>query len=199
MRGVLAADAQRAAGAPTAEPFTRAVRSHVPAPPLRVGSACDVSASMRPVCGPVASAAWILANATSHLPDAISATVVYGAGVRPITRPGRALAHVTEFEADDRAHAIGTAIDALEAALDLTRPDAARLLVIVSDGAYDLPDCDEAHKRITRLIGTGCGVLWLHPEADDPITPSAQPLLLTGPAQTTDASGQAAVHALRHT
>jgi hypothetical protein len=41
-------------------------------------------------------------------------------------------------------------------------------------------------------------VLWLHPEADDPI-PSAQPLLLTDPAQTTDAIGQAAVHALRHT
>ena len=64
MRQVLAADAQRAAGArPTAEPFTRTRRRRVPAPPLRVGIACDISGSMSAFTGPVASAAWILARA----------------------------------------------------------------------------------------------------------------------------------------
>jgi hypothetical protein len=68
MRGALAADAQRAAGAtPTAEPFTQTSHRHVPAPPLRVGIACDVSASMRAVAAPGASAAWILARAAAAI------------------------------------------------------------------------------------------------------------------------------------
>ena len=67
MRGALAADAQRAAGAlPTAEPFTRTTRRAVPTPPLRLGIACDVSGSMVEFAGPVASAAWILAHAARH-------------------------------------------------------------------------------------------------------------------------------------
>src|SRR5690606_41263809 len=60
MRGALAADAQRAAGTvPTAEPFTRTTRRHVPAPPLRIGIACDASGSMDARAAPVASAARI--------------------------------------------------------------------------------------------------------------------------------------------
>ncbi|RSN56657.1 hypothetical protein DMH08_24875 [Actinomadura sp. WAC 06369] len=56
MRGALAADAQRAAGVtPTAEPFTQTTRRHVPAPPLRIGIACDVSGSMKAFADPVAS------------------------------------------------------------------------------------------------------------------------------------------------
>jgi hypothetical protein len=44
MRHAMAADAQRAAGAmPTAKPFTRVERRRVPAPPLAVGVACDMS------------------------------------------------------------------------------------------------------------------------------------------------------------
>jgi hypothetical protein len=44
MRQAVAADAQRAAGAmPTARPFTRVERRRVPAPPLAVGVACDMS------------------------------------------------------------------------------------------------------------------------------------------------------------
>jgi hypothetical protein len=55
MRAALAADAQRAAGAlPTAQPFSRTARRHVPAPPLRVAIACDISGSMAPYARPVA-------------------------------------------------------------------------------------------------------------------------------------------------
>jgi hypothetical protein len=69
MRQAMAADAQRAAGAlPTARPFTRIQRRRVPAPPLAVGIACDVSGSMSSYAGPVASTAWILARATASLP-----------------------------------------------------------------------------------------------------------------------------------
>src|SRR4029077_14610599 len=89
MRHAVTADAQRAAGAmPTAKPFTRVERRRVPAPPLAVGVACDVSGSMSSFPGPVASTAWILARATASLPAARTATVTYGRHVRPVTYPG---------------------------------------------------------------------------------------------------------------
>jgi hypothetical protein len=50
---------------PTARPFTRIQRRRVPAPPLAVGIACDVSGSMGSYAGPVASTAWILARAVT--------------------------------------------------------------------------------------------------------------------------------------
>lgn len=90
MRGALAADAQRSAGATvTAEPFTRSTRLIAPAPPMRLGIACDVSGSMGYLRGPVASTAWILAHAGARATVPVTtATVIYGANVRPITHPG---------------------------------------------------------------------------------------------------------------
>ena len=100
MGKALAAGAQRAAGAvPTAEPFTRTRSRRVPAPPLRVGIACDISGSMGAFTGPVASAAWILARAAGHLPSARTATVLFGKGVHALTRPGETPAQVTDFDA----------------------------------------------------------------------------------------------------
>ena len=91
MREALAADAQRAAGPiPTAEPFTRIVRRRITSPPLRLGVACDISGSMKALARPVASAAWILANAASHMPDALTATVAWGDRVHAVTQIGRA-------------------------------------------------------------------------------------------------------------
>jgi hypothetical protein len=198
MRGALAADAQRAAGAtPTAEPFSRTVHRHVPAPPLRVGIACDVSGSMDAVTAPVASAAWILAKATSHVPDARSATVIFGARVRPVTYPGHTPTRVREFTAADWGHAFCRAVDALDAALDLSQAGAARLLVIVSDGYFDDDERAYGQARITRLISSGCGVLWLSPDDVDLIRRGAHALTLTNPAQAADAIGQAATRALR--
>src|SRR5271166_3038305 len=98
MRQAMAADAQRAAGAlPSARPFTRVQRRRVPAPPLAVGIACDVSGSMSAWTGPVASTAWILARATATVPAARTAAVTYGRRVRPVTYPGAVPAKVTEF------------------------------------------------------------------------------------------------------
>jgi hypothetical protein len=123
MRQALGRDAQRAAGAvPFAEPFSSVVRRRQPVPPLHVGIACDVSGSMGAFAGPVASAAWILANAAGSVTGTRTATVIYGDSVRPVTRPGRAAAHVTEFAAVDGAEKFCQAVDALDAALDLARP-----------------------------------------------------------------------------
>jgi hypothetical protein len=198
MREALAASAQRAAGArPAAEPFTRTLRRRVPAPPLRAGIACDVSGSMAAFAGPVASAAWITSRAACLITGTRTATVTYGSQVRAVTRPGHAPAGVTEFTATASTEKFCQAIDALDYALDLSRPGAARLLVIVSDGCYTPAERRDGQQRITRLAACGCAILWLTPG-----TPWAQPmdhartLTLTDPAATAGAIARAAARAL---
>jgi hypothetical protein len=202
MRGALAADAQRAAGAlPTAEPFVRTTRKVTPAPPLRLGIACDVSGSMHAVAAPVASAAWILAHAAHHSrTDATTATVIFGEYVRPITKPGQTPPQVTEFETNDGSHDIATALDALDGALGLSRPGAVRLLIVISDGIFGNRERAGGQSRIDRLRRSGCAVLWLTPP--DPFN---EPLdgatvhTLTDPTTTARAIGKAATTALRTT
>ncbi len=167
MGKALAGNAQRAAGAiPTAEPFTAHARSRrVPAPPLRVGIACDISGSMGAFAGPVASAAWILARAAGHLPSARTASVLFGKGVYALTRPGEVPAKVTDFKATASSESACRAIDALDGALDLASPGTARLLVIVSDTMFVAPgEAAGAQQRITRLHRAGCGVIILTPK-----------------------------------
>jgi hypothetical protein len=201
MRGALAADAQRAAGAlPTAEPFIRTIRTTVPTPPLRLGIACDVSGSMHRVAASVASTAWILAHAAHHTTVlADTATVIFGHHVRPITRPGTAPAEVTEFEANDNWEDIATAIDALDGALGLCRPGAARLLVIVSDGRYRATARRGGQQRIDRLRATGCGILWLTTDTTDTPLDGATVQLIADPTTTAQTIGHAATAALRAT
>ncbi|WP_280316436.1 VWA domain-containing protein [Nocardia wallacei] len=189
MRGAMAREAQRAAGAmPTAEPFTRATRRATPIPPLRVGVACDRSGSMSAYAKPVASTAWIVAQAAElAVMPADTATVTFGESVSPITYPGAAPARVTEFTCPDGEEALDDAIDALDGALGLSRPENTRLLVIISDGCYWDHHRTRAQQRIDRLRACGCAVLWLTPttydrdplnnttvhEIDDPTTTAA--------------------------
>ena len=199
MRGALTADAQRAAGAvPTAEPFTRTTRRHVPAPPLRIGIACDVSGSMNALAAPVASAAWIMARAAGHIPDAPAATLIFGARVRPIVHPGKTPPAVTEFAARDNYENFVQAIDALDSAVDLTRPGAARLLVIVSDGIFKDDQRKDGQKRLDRLTAAGCGVLWLSMSHRTRAMNGAHTVTLTDPATAADTIGAAAIRALRN-
>jgi hypothetical protein len=199
MRGALAADAQRAAGTvPTAQPFSRTTRTPVPTPPLRLAIACDVSGTMGWARDHVASAAWILANAARHTTvPAQTATVLFGNGVRPLTLPGTAPAVVTEFASNDNWEDIPTAIDALDGALGLSTPDAARLLVIVSDGRFrDAPRAD-GQRKLNRLRAHGCAVLWLTTRDTDTPLDEATVHQLTDPTTAARAIGRAATTALR--
>jgi hypothetical protein len=198
MRQAMAGSAQRAAGAlPTAEPFTRTTRRRVPAPPLKVGIACDVSGSMTGFTGPVASAAWILARATASIPAATAATVTYGGTARALTWPGHAPARVATFTATACYEQFRGAIDALDGALGLSRPGAARLLVIISDGDYKDTQHPDGQARITRLAAAGCGILWLAPDqpGNQPMT-GARVITLADPAATAAAIARAATRAL---
>jgi hypothetical protein len=201
MRGALAADAQRAAGAmPTAQPFTRTTRTRVPTPPLRLGVACDVSGTMSRVRQDVASAAWILATAANHtrVPTDV-ASVIFGSHVRALTRPGTVPSTVTEFASNDNWEDIATAIDALDGVLDLSTPGAARLLVVVSDGKFRPRPRLEGQRRIDRLRLSGCAVLWLIVHATNTPLQGATVHLLKDPADTARTIGRAAVCALRAT
>ncbi|TMC11662.1 MAG: hypothetical protein E6J41_05380 [Chloroflexi bacterium] len=194
MRQALAAEAQRAAGQmPVAEPFTRTVRHHVPWPPVRVGIVCDSSASMAAQARPVASAAWILARAAAHVPDARSATVVFAGGVHPLTHPGAVSKRVREFKAAGGTTAFSDAVDAVDAALDLSLPGAVRLLVIASDGELPPDHRLAGQQRVARLMKAGCGVLWLAQSASDTPLDGVHTVLLDSPADAADIIARAIV------
>jgi hypothetical protein len=198
MRHAMAADAQRAAGAmPTARPFTRVERRRVPAPPLAVGVACDVSGSMSGFTGPVASTAWILARATASLPAARTATVTYGRQVRPVTYPGAVPAQVAEFSAAGKYEDFTTAVNALDGALGLSRPGSTRILVIVSDGRYKGTQHADGQKLITRLAASGCLVIWIAPDDTANTMTGARVVILADPAATSQAVARAVTASAR--
>jgi hypothetical protein len=200
MGKALSASAQRAAGAvPTAEPFTRTRSRRVPAPPLRVGIACDISGSMGAFAGPVASAAWILARAAGHLPAAQTASVLFGKGVYALTRPGEIPAKVTDFRATASSESACRAIDALDGALSLGSGGTARLLVIVSDAMFVAPgEPAGVQQRITRLHHAGCGVIIVTPEGWARTCPytGCQVIEAPRPADAISAIARAAARAL---
>ena len=148
----------------------------------------------------VASAAWILANAARHTRvPAETASVIFGRHVRPLTRPGKPPAEVTEFESTDNWENIPDALDALDGSLGLSRRGAARLLVIVSDGDYRERPRFDGQKKLDRLCASGCAVLWLVTKRSDTPLAGATVHTLTDPAATARAIGHAATAALRAT
>jgi hypothetical protein len=160
-----------------------------------MGIAGDVSGSMHALADPVASAAWIMARAAAHVPDAQSASVIFGARVRAVTHPGQVPQKVRTFSASDSTEQFTDAVDALDAALDLSRPGTARLLVIVSDGIFTSQQRDDGQERIKRLASTGCAVLWLALDYAAPLD-GAHLVTLSDPAEAATAIGRAATRAL---
>ncbi|MBS2966809.1 hypothetical protein KGA66_27480 [Actinocrinis puniceicyclus] len=199
MRGALTRDAQKAAGAlPTAKPFTRTHRHAVPTPPLRVGIAVDVSGSMSAAADPIASAAWILARATSLTdPNSASATVAFGHRATAITRPGPAPTHVTTFTAHAHTEVPAVATDALDAALGLSRPGAARLLIIATDAMFVAEEDEGLRRRLARLAASGCALLHLAFSTYGRRLPHTTLALVSDPVAAIDVINKAATAAVR--
>ncbi|MFE3381510.1 hypothetical protein [Streptomyces anulatus] len=202
MRAALARDAQRAAGSvPTAEPFTHTRRRNSPTPPLRVGIAVDVSGSMSAACAPVASAAWIVARAAALTdPDSLTATIAYDTHLTALTRPThRAPERVTTFGANGRSHNLANALDALDHGLELSRPGAGRLLVIVTDAKYSSDETAAAVTRVKQLATAGCAVLQLTLTPKSQHLPGTTLLHLPRPSSAPAAIATAATDAIRRT
>lgn len=126
-------------------------------------------------------------------------TFTDAAYVRPLTHPGRPPAEVTEFVSNDNWEDIPVALDALDGALGLSRPGAARLLVIVSDGNYRYQPRIDGQRKLDRLRASGCAVLWLTTDTDDTPLDGSTVHVLTDPTTTARAIGHAATAALRAT
>ncbi|CUU60893.1 VWA domain containing CoxE-like protein [Parafrankia irregularis] len=199
MRGALAADAQRAAGAlPTARPFTRTRHKKIPNPPLRLGIAVDVSGSMRTFAKPAASTAWITATAAAAVPGTHTQTVIFGRHVRALSHPGAAPQKVTKFEANDGTEVFTEAVDLLTASLGLDRPGGAiRLLVVISDGKFLTTEKEQGEARLRRLASSGCHLLWITPSKTNSPIPPAPGITLDTPTTTATAIADAALRALR--
>ncbi|KPM50282.1 VWA containing CoxE family protein [Frankia sp. R43] len=199
MRGALAADAQRAAGAlPTARPFTRTRHKKIPNPPLRLGIAVDVSGSMRTFAKPAASTAWITATAAAAVPGTHTQTVIFGRYVRALSHPGAAPQKVTVFEANDGTEVFTQAVDLLTASLGLDRPGGGiRLLVVLSDGKFLTTEKEQGEVRLRRLASSGCHLLWITPDETNSPIPPAPGITLDTPATTAAAIAHAALRALR--
>ncbi|MEG3636747.1 hypothetical protein [Micromonospora palythoicola] len=198
-RAALTADAQRAAGQlPASEPWRRTERRRTPQPPIHVGIVADVSPSVDAFAGPIASAAWITAQATAWA-GGTSATVTFGQYVTAVTHPGQPPAKVRLFAREGHTQGFPLAVDALDAALGLSDPRAgARLLVVVSDGEFTSSELIDGQARLDRLVRAGCGLLWLGPPDSRPLA-GAHATVLGNPADAGRLIARAAATALRNT
>jgi hypothetical protein len=196
-RAAMSADAQRAMGQqPTAQPWRRTERRRHPNPPIHVGICADVSPSVAAFADPIASAAWITAQATAWA-GGTSATITFGQYVTPTTKPGHPPAQVRLFDQEGDTAGFPLAVDALDAALDLADPRAgARLLVVVSDGELTNVERDAGQRRLDRLLRAGCALLWLAPPQSTPLA-GGQQVTLTDPARSIQLIAAAATTALR--
>lgn len=181
VRAAVTAAAARAAGSPQpGRPWRRTRRTMPPEPRLRVGICCDVSGSMLEFLGPAASAAWITAQAAHTVGSC--ATVTFGQRATLILPPGHPPGQVREFEQEMASDHLPAALDILDQQLELTDPQAARLLVIISDGEVPNRDRRAAARQIDRLRDSGCLVVWISPGPLSRPLPGTREITLNDPA-----------------
>ena len=178
VRSVQQLDAQRQAGLlPDAEPFTYKDRRHVPTPPLKVGIIQDVSGSQDSAAAAAASGAWSLAKATQMIADAQIAMVSFGDSVQPIIDPRKRIAQVPVLKTPYGTNYFLDALETIEGELDLTRPGAARLVVILTDGCFTGYELSMRDRALKRLADMGVKFLWLVTDdgGDDNVIPGKIP------------------------
>jgi hypothetical protein len=142
------------------EAWEHKTRKHTDEPTLAIGVMVDVSGSMGGAMNPMATTAWVLAEAGRRI-QARTAMVYYGEGVFPTLRVGQRLHEVNVYSAPDGTEKFNEGFMALEAHLNLLDSRGAKLLVIVSDGHYTPSQVGSAKKWIAECDKNGVAVLWL--------------------------------------
>lgn len=142
------------------EPWNRVQRKHTEDPNLTIGVMVDISGSMSSAMRPMASAAWVLSEATRRVQGKV-AMVYYGNDVFPTLKAGQHLTDVNVYTAPDGTEKFESAFQALDGSLDLLHGSGARLLVVVSDGEYTGDERNATRKWLNRCSKAGVGVLWL--------------------------------------
>lgn len=158
-RKALAGAEQRSRGVEvTAEAWNRKQRFHTEDPNLTVGVLVDISGSMSSAMQPMASAAWILSEATRRV-QGKCAMIYYGNDVFPTLKPGQHLDKVNVYSAPDGTEQFNKAFMALDGALHLTSTTGARLLVIVSDLYYGGNEGEKTRYWMKRCREAGVAVI----------------------------------------
>ena len=129
-------------------------------PTLNVGVIVDISGSMKAAMTPMAITAWVMSEAVRRV-DGKCAMVYCGQDVFPTLKPGQRLTEVKTYTAQDSTEEFDKAFKALDGAMNLTRADGAKLLVVVSDGHYRPDQKDHARKLLREADKAGVAILWL--------------------------------------
>lgn len=142
------------------EAFRRTVRKHTDDPTLHVGVMVDISGSMGSAMQPMATTAWVMAEAVNRI-QGECAMVYFGNDVFPTLKAGQRLPEVSVYSASDGTEKFGKAFSALDGALNLLHGNGARLLVVVSDGEYTSDESRKAMEVVAKCKEAGVAILWL--------------------------------------
>lgn len=142
------------------EAWQHKVRKHTDEPTLTLGVMVDVSGSMGGAMLPMATTAWVMAEAGRRI-QARTAMVYYGSGVFPTLRAGEKPNEVKVYTAPDGTEKFDEAFKALDGHLNLMETTGARVLVIVSDGHYTAEQSNKAKKWVAECDKRGVAVLWI--------------------------------------
>jgi len=142
------------------EMWEHKTRKQTDEPTLNIGVMVDISGSMSEAMNPMATTAWVLAEAGRRI-QARTAMVYYGEGVFPTLRVGQRLDEVNVYSAPDGTEKFNEAFMALDGHMNLLDSRGAKLLVIVSDGHYSGGQVGKAKDWIRECDKRGVAVLWL--------------------------------------
>lgn len=160
-RAMVQREALRAKGVMTkVEPFERKVRRQTDEPTLTVGVMVDISGSMGSAMQPMATTAYVMA-AAAHRVQGKAAMVYFGNDVFPTLRVGERMDEVRVYTAPDGTEKFDAAFRALDGTTNLLHGSGARLLVVVSDGQYTVPESEAAMRWMQRCAEEGVAVVWL--------------------------------------
>lgn len=166
MREVVRREAQiRARTEISALPWQRTSRRQEENPPLTVGISLDVSGSMGPWIGPVASTGWALAHAVASPRLAGTVASVAWNGLNPsdiataLIKPGKRPLTVPVPVMGGGSDGCGQSLYALDGVLSLTGKSGARVAVVITDG--DLPNRPDVQRAADHLTHAGVLLLWL--------------------------------------
>jgi hypothetical protein len=129
-------------------------------PTLNVGVIVDISGSMKSAMTPMAITAWVMSEAVRRV-QGKCAMVYCGQDVFPTLKPGQRLTEVKTYTASDSTEEFDKAFKAIDGAMNLTRADGAKLLVVVSDGHYRPDQKAHAKKLLRDADKAGVAILWL--------------------------------------
>lgn len=143
-----------------------------------VGIVADVSLSVDPYRGAIASVLWVVHTAIEEV-DGSAGASLFSTEAKLLCPPGRRLTQVPVVTTALGTTAAGEAIDVLRDALPLGDRRRPRLVVMIGDGLWHASDGEQ---EIAELQASGCGVISVGidgepvPHGEDRVVAVSEPL-----------------------